>query len=203
MKICIRPNANKREDLVSVEGEILFHRRTTQIEEVARIVTQTTTQAHWIHKLLIAKEGKLPENERSRKESIEPLLEKIDGVIRRSRLPWNREGNSVEVELWPGGRKHIVEVNRRSETYIFSSRVVDAKHVTQSNRYWRDLVYRAWRKNAVKELITFAFDERDRLIGLIAQPAATLDHEELKLYIDTVAKECDRFEYILTGSDTH
>jgi len=203
VKICIRPNANKREDLVSVEGEILFHRRTTQIEEVARIVTQTTTQAHWIHKLLIAKEGKLPENKRSRKESIEPLLEKIDGVIRRSRLPWNREGNSVEVDLWPGGRKHIVKVNRRSETYIFSSRVVDAKHVTQSNRYWRDLVYRAWRKNSVKELITFAFDERDRLIGLIAQPAATLDHEELKLYIDTVAKECDRFEYALTGKDTN
>jgi len=37
----------------------------------------------------------------------------------------------------------------------------------------------------------------------IAQPVATLDHQELKLYIDTVAKECDRFEYILTGSDSH
>ena len=166
-------------------------------------MTQTTTQAHWIHKLLIAKEGKFPENKRGRKESIEPLLEKIDGLIRRSRLPWIREGHSVEVELWPGGRKHTVEVNLHSETYIFSSRVVDAKHVTQSNRYWRDLVYRAWRKNAVKELITFAFDERDRLIGLIAQPVATLDHEELKLYIDTVAKECDRFEYALTGKDTN
>jgi hypothetical protein len=41
----------------------------------------------------------------------------------------------------------------------------------------------------------------DHPIGVIEQPVATLDHEELVLYIETLARECDRFEYKLTGSD--
>lgn len=47
----------------------------------------------------------------------------------------------------------------------------------------------------------FAFDDQDRLIGLIEVPAATLDHEELEVYVETLAKECDRFEYALRGWD--
>ena len=31
--------------------------------------------------------------------------------------------------------------------------------------------------------------------------AATLDREELQMYVETLAKECDRFEYALTGED--
>lgn len=56
--------------------------------------------------------------------------------------------------------------------------------------------------NAFNELVTFAFDENDKLIGLVEQPVATLDDGELALYIETVAEECDRFdrfEYVLTG----
>ena len=41
----------------------------------------------------------------------------------------------------------------------------------------------------------------NRLLGRIEQPVATLDHEELELYVEILAKECDRFEYVLTGGD--
>ncbi len=58
-----------------------------------------------------------------------------------------------------------------------------------------------WRKDGIKELVTFAFDEKDRMVGLIEQPMATLDHEELQFHIEVVAKECDRFEYALTGAN--
>ena len=47
--------------------------------------------------------------------------------------------------------------------------------------------------------MTFAFDDADRLVGLVEVPAATLDDEEFDLYVETLAKECDRFEYALTG----
>jgi len=47
--------------------------------------------------------------------------------------------------------------------------------------------------------VTFAFDHNDRLVGVVEQPAATLDHEEVRVYIETLARECDRFEYTLTG----
>ncbi len=79
--------------------------------------------------------------------------------------------------------------------------VAGRKHITQSVKYWRALAYRAWRRNTFNELVTFAFDEKDNLVGLIEQPIATLDDTELELYIETVAKECDHFEYVLTGDD--
>ena len=56
-------------------------------------------------------------------------------------------------------------------------------------------------KNDMKDLVSFAFDDKNNLVGIIKQPALTLDHDELKLYIEALARECDRFEYILTGKD--
>ena len=76
-----------------------------------------------------------------------------------------------------------------------------ASDVTRNKDHWRRIAYRTWRRNASKPLVTFAFDDDDRLIGQIEVPAATLDHEELDLYIETLARECDRFEYVLTGAD--
>ena len=65
----------------------------------------------------------------------------------------------------------------------------------------RDLAYRCWRRNARKALVTFAMEPRGRVVGLIEQPKATLDHEELELYVEVLAKECDRFEFVLSGQD--
>ena len=48
-------------------------------------------------------------------------------------------------------------------------------------------------KNDLKEIVTFSFDRRHRLIGVIEQPADTLDLEELLLYINTLARECLNF----------
>lgn len=56
-------------------------------------------------------------------------------------------------------------------------------------------------KNDMKDLVSFAFDDKNNLVGVIEQPVLTTDYEELKLYIETLARECDRFEYILTGDD--
>lgn len=49
--------------------------------------------------------------------------------------------------------------------------------------------------------LSFAFDRTDRLVGLIRCPAATLHPNVLLVYITTLARECDRFEYVLTGAD--
>ena len=53
----------------------------------------------------------------------------------------------------------------------------------------------------MKELVTFAFDQNDRLVGVVEVPAGTLQDEELRVYIEALAKECDRFEYALKGWD--
>ena len=126
---------------------------------------------------------------------------RIDRLIRQRGLAWRREGAVVTVDLGMSGRTQRVEIRRHDSLYVFRSVVVGTDYVTRKLKGWRNLARRVWRKNAVKDLITFAFDERDRLLGRIEQPVATLDHEELELYVEILAKECDRFEYVLTGGD--
>jgi hypothetical protein len=50
-------------------------------------------------------------------------------------------------------------------------------------------------------MVAFGMDRKGRPIGFLDQPASTLEAGELEIYIDTVARECDRFEYVLTGQD--
>ena len=59
----------------------------------------------------------------------------------------------------------------------------------------------AWRRNAEHQIVTFAFDQKDRLVGRIRHPAEHLDYEELKVYVLSLARECDRFEYLVSGAD--
>ena len=129
------------------------------------------------------------------------LLERVDQAIEREGLSWQRHDRIIDVELWRSGHHQRVHLDRVDDHYVLRSTVVGSSYVTRSHRRWRDLAYRAWRKNALKELVTFSFDSRHRLIGVIEQPVATLDDEELLFYIRTLAQHCDRFEYILTGED--
>jgi hypothetical protein len=73
--------------------------------------------------------------------------------------------------------------------------------VTKTDRKWNALALMAWRRNADHEIVNFAFDKKNRLVGVIRHPAEYLDPEELELYITTLTYECDRFEYLISGSD--
>lgn len=53
----------------------------------------------------------------------------------------------------------------------------------------------------MKAVVTLAFDKRNRLMGVVEQPVVTMQDKELRFYVETLAQECDRYEYILTGSD--
>ena len=129
------------------------------------------------------------------------LLSRIDRLSKRHGRQWSREGVVIRVKLHESGRSQAIRVSRDEDRYVFRSVILPASLVTQNDNHWRRIAYRAWRRNASKPLVTFAFDNDDRLIGLIQVPAATLDDEELDLCIETLARECDRFEYALTGAD--
>jgi len=100
-----------------------------------------------------------------REATLTDLPDRIDKLIKARGLPWVRTGNAVVVELNKTGRRQRVDIRRENDLYIFRSVVVGTKYVTRNNTTWRNLARRAWRKNALKDLVTFAFDERDRLIG--------------------------------------
>jgi hypothetical protein len=127
----------------------------------------------------------------------------VRDLIAADRPDWRWNGREVEVCFGDEGvgRRQIVRVARHGDIYRFSSLVLPARQVTRSVREWRLLAVRAWQRNARKSLVAFTFDADDDLIGVIEQPAATLDAEELRFYVDVLARECDRFEYVLTGED--
>jgi hypothetical protein len=65
----------------------------------------------------------------------------------------------------------------------------------------RDLTYRSWRWNASKEIVDFSVDAKGRLVGVVQQPVKSAHDEELQLYVEALARECDHAEYVLTGRD--
>jgi len=129
------------------------------------------------------------------------LIERVDRLIEAGEVAWERRNRSVQVQLWRGDRRHRVRFRRQDGMYVFYAIVVRADFVTRGVKKWNELARRVWRRNAVRQIVSFSFDEQDRLIGVIKQPAETLDDAELRFHIETLARECDRLEYVLTGED--
>ena len=129
---------------------------------------------------------------------MEDLLRWIDRMVADEGLPWRRNGSRVRISFSRNGRSQIVRLARRRDRYVFSSVVANVSAVSEDRR---SLVFRLWRRNALKAVVTFTIDRWDRVIGLIDQPIESVHPKELKFYLETLARECDRFEYILTGVD--
>lgn len=129
---------------------------------------------------------------------MEDLLRWIDRMVADEGLPWRRNGRRVRISFSRNGRSQIVRLARRRDRYVFSSVVANVSAVSEDRR---SLVFRLWRRNALKAVVTFTIDRWDRVIGLIDQPIESVHPKELKFYLETLARECDRFEYILTGVD--
>jgi hypothetical protein len=59
----------------------------------------------------------------------------------------------------------------------------------------------AWLINRYRELVGFKVAERGTIIGEAWVPLIDVSAEEWSLYVHTVAKACDRLEYLWTGAD--
>mgnify|MGYP002625970006 CR=1 FL=1 len=132
-------------------------------------------------------------------------MEKLEGYIARfaesAGHNWDADGMRLVMPVGQGGRHQDIKVERIGEDYVMTSVVLGTAQVTRSSKTWRVLAKLAWHRNADNEIVTFAFDRRDRLVGQVRHPAAHLDYEEFELYAEVLARECDRFEYVLSGGD--
>jgi hypothetical protein len=107
----------------------------------------------------------------------------------------------IIISITTGQRSQKITVARFDQDYILTSVVLGATKVQKTPKRWRELARLAWHRNAEHQLVTFAFDRKDRLVGQIRHPVDHLDYEELKIYVCSLARECDRFEYLLSGDD--
>ena len=123
----------------------------------------------------------------------------IDDLVARESLPWQRDGNRLTVSFTRDGRSQVVHLAQRDDRYRFYSIVAHAKDVNEDRRL---LAFRIWRRHGLKPVVLFTLDDRDQVIGFIDQRIRSMHATELRFYLETLARECDRFEYILTGGDT-
>lgn len=107
------------------------------------------------------------------------------------------DGSHVEV-TFSQNRSHRILVEEADDAFHFRAFVVRQRVV--SSLY--DLPVQIWLRNRVISLVGFRIDPEGRLVGEAWLPKIGLTADEFQLYLRTMAIECDRFEYILTGRDT-
>ncbi len=114
---------------------------------------------------------------------------------------WRRDGPALIVPVGSYGRTQRVRMRCSGDDVLLSTTILGGKDVTRSSKGWRELSLLAWKRNAECDFVSFQFDRRNRLVGRIAHPSRFLDYEEFETYVETLAIEPDRFEYLLTGRD--
>jgi len=132
---------------------------------------------------------------------MERLQKMMRQLSNKHKENWTFKEKYVEVQLGKGMRHQRVHIYLKDGFYFFKSVVMSSAAVRANKQEWNELALMAWQRNADHELITFGFDTQDRLVGLIRHPAKYLDLKELELYVTTLTRECDRFEYLLAGGD--
>jgi len=132
---------------------------------------------------------------------MERLQKMMRQLSKKHKENWMLKEKYVDVQFGKGMRHQRVYMSIRDGFYFFISVVMNSPSVRANKQKWNELALMVWQRNADHELITFAFDKQDRLVGLIRHPAEYLDLKELELYVTTLTRECDRFEYLLAGGD--
>ena len=110
------------------------------------------------------------------------------------------EPGVIDVEF-PNGRRQKVDYQLRDDQYTFSSRVATAGSLY--NISWGELAREILMRNRSTSVVAFGFGKRDCVEAWIWQRASTLQAEELRFYVGQLAREADRFEYLLTGKDIY
>jgi hypothetical protein len=102
----------------------------------------------------------------------------------------------VEV-VFADERRHRVTVEERDDAFLLSA-IVARQSVVSS---LKDVPLKVWQRNRATALVGFRLDQRGRLVGETIVPKIGLAADEFKLSVRSVATECDRFEFSLTGRD--
>lgn len=134
-------------------------------------------------------------------DRIDNLLKRLD-VLPDTQIKVSYRSGVAELTLL-GGRKQTVYIESDAGRYMLTSCVLGKQRVENLYEKYseRGLASTVWNRNNHSDVVEFVFDDTGRLIGRIAQVRETMDRKELLFYLQRLAQECDRFEYLLTGKD--
>ena len=114
------------------------------------------------------------------------------------RAEW--EPGAIQV-TFPNGRGQKVRYQRRGEHYLFTSRVATEGHLQHLS--WKEISREILLRNRLTEVVAFGVRNWHAVEAWVEQRAFTLRTEKLKFYVAHLAREADRFEFLLTGKDIH
>lgn len=106
------------------------------------------------------------------------------------------EGDKIDVRF-TDERRHFVQVVEHEGHYELRTIVARRKAL----EHVADPALKAWRRNRSLALVGFQVDPNGRIVGASWVPKAGLTAPEFEMYVRTVARESDRFEFLLTGAD--
>lgn len=105
------------------------------------------------------------------------------------------ENGAIRV-LCGADRQHLVNVDDSNEDAIrLWSRVVTRGNAPE------DATLQAWKMNRFREVVGFKEADRGLIIGECWLPKTGLTADEWRLSVMTLARSCDRLEYLWTGRD--
>ncbi len=199
-KVCARNTAKGRRYDVSDENDILLHHRATDLGDITALVERTVIAAWEIRRTMNTGEVALAKRPRRARRSAE-LAARVDGMVGPEGLSWIVDGAVVEVPMARTARKHRIDLCEADGLYVLRTQASGSSAFAHSKKEARRLSYRSWHWIALSELVDFLVKERGRLIGTIEQPKGSADDLELRMYVEALARECDRAEYVVTGRD--
>ena len=133
------------------------------------------------------------------------LLDAVDELIAQEKLDAERKNSSVSISLPAAGRKQKINLKCLDSVYEFSTVVAKVENVIGSHKKKtkRELQLQIWHRNALKPIVALHIDSEDQVIGRVTCTTTSMHTNEVGFYLQTLARDCDRFEYILSGLDTH
>lgn len=117
------------------------------------------------------------------------------------------EGHRIEWEAgrlhvtFPGGRTQGVRYQERDGTVRLTSNVAYRSELDLLGLSDEQLAHDVLRRNRETRVVTFGFGKDRRIEAWVTTPYEHLQKQELLYYLVTLAREADRFEYLLTRGD--
>ncbi|MCY3627150.1 MAG: hypothetical protein OXG88_05865 [Gammaproteobacteria bacterium] len=132
------------------------------------------------------------------------LLRVIDDLIESDPDSYKRTGNNVRVTVDRFGRTQRILLARKNNFYVLTSPVAYVESIAGTDAAERrSLLAHIWSRNALKPLVILRIDGRDRVVGQVFVPIDQVSPTTIEFYLKNLARDCDRFEYILTGTDNY
>lgn len=120
-------------------------------------------------------------------------------------VKWTEYCNADDLKVSSGevavllakGRSHRVRIEDGERAYRISAIVIPARVV----RGMESPAIETWLRNRNMRLVGLRIDKDGRMAGEAHVPKVGLTSQEFQTYVRTVARECDRIEYLILGRD--